>query len=129
MGKSYRIACVPGDGIGPEIVPEGVKVLRAAAADQFTLQFETFPWGAGHYLETGRFMPAGGLETLRGFDAVYFGAVGLPEVDDRLPFREYTYLVRREFDQYVNYRPVRVLRSVLLPKLLSGEIRAPQGSE
>jgi tartrate dehydrogenase/decarboxylase/D-malate dehydrogenase len=116
MGKGYRIACVPGDGIGPEIVPEGVKVLRAAAAGGgFTLQFETFPWGAGHCLETGRFMPPDGLETLRGFDAIYFGAVGLPEVDDRRPFREFTYVVRREFDQYVNLRPVRVLPSVPSP--------------
>jgi tartrate dehydrogenase/decarboxylase/D-malate dehydrogenase len=104
---------VPGDGIGPEIVPQGVKVLSAAAEQWgFEISFETFPWGAGHYKETGRFMPEGGLETLRGFDAIYFGAVGLPDVDDRLPFREFTYAVRREFEQYVNYRPVRLLRGI-----------------
>jgi tartrate dehydrogenase/decarboxylase/D-malate dehydrogenase len=116
LPKTYRIACIPGDGIGPEIVPIGVEVLRAAAEGAgFALELETFPWGAGHYKETGRFMPEDGLETLRGFDAVYFGAVGLPDVDDRLPFAEYTYVVRREFDQYVNYRPVKLLAGMTSP--------------
>jgi tartrate dehydrogenase/decarboxylase/D-malate dehydrogenase len=120
--RQYRIAAVPGDGIGPEIVPEGMAVLDTAAeAAGFGLEWETFPWGADHYKETGRFMPEDGLEALRRFDAIYFGAVGLPDVDDRLPFREYTYVVRREFDQYVNYRPVRVLESVPSPVSAANE--------
>jgi tartrate dehydrogenase/decarboxylase/D-malate dehydrogenase len=122
LGRRYRIACVPGDGIGPEIIPEGRKALEAvAAAEGITLEFETFPWGAGHYKETGEFMPPDGLDLLHGFDAVYFGAVGLPEVDDRLPFAKYTGAVRRGLEQYVNFRPVRLLRGIPSPLRLAEE--------
>lgn len=113
MGSTYRIAVIPGDGIGHEIVPVGVEVLEAAAArGGFQLQFETFPFGAGHYQQTGAFLPDDGLETLRRFDALYFGAVGLPDVDDTLPARDFTFAVRKGFQQYVNYRPVRLLPGV-----------------
>ena len=75
--KRYRIAVVPGDGIGQEIVPAGLKVLEAAASrNGFALDTETFPWGAGYYIERGEFMPEDGLDRLRAFDAIYFGAVG-----------------------------------------------------
>lgn len=111
--KKYNIAIVNGDGIGHEIVPASWRVLEAAAAAyQFELQSSSFPWGAGYYKEHGEFMPADGLDTLAQFDAILFGAVGLPEVDDTLPFKLYTSKVRTHFQQYVNYRPVKLLSGV-----------------
>ena len=82
----YRIAVIPGDGVGPEIVPAGIKVLDAAAGRfGFGLEYEEFPYGAGYYKKCGEFMPEDALEVLGEFDALYFGAVGLPDVDDTLP--------------------------------------------
>ncbi len=109
----YRIAVIPGDGIGPEILPAGVKVLNSAAERfGFTLQYEEFPYGAGYYKQTGTFMPDEALTELQAFDALYFGAVGLPDVDDTLPARLFTFKVRTGFDQYVNYRPTRLLPGI-----------------
>ena len=106
---TYKIAAVNGDGIGHEIVPAGMRVLEAAAAKHnFKIESETFLWGAGRYKEKGAFLPENGLETLKKFDAVLFGAVGLPEVDDTLPFKLFTNLERTSFKQYVNYRPVKL---------------------
>lgn len=114
--KKYRIAVVPGDGIGREIVPVGQTVLQQAAKQfEFLLDMETFPWGAGYYREHGDFMPENGLEILGGFDAIYFGAVGLPDVDDTLPAMLYTFKVRKHFEQYVNYRPVQLLSGIESP--------------
>ena len=104
----YKIAVVPGDGIGPEIVPQALRVAdELAFKNDFRLEKQYFPWGAGNYLKTGEFMPSNGLEILKPFDAIFFGSVGLPEVDDTLPARDYTFKVRTGFSQYVNYRPVR----------------------
>ena len=112
MGK-YNIAVIPGDGIGPEIIPAGAVVLDAAAEKSgFELSYREFPYGAGYYKKTGRFMPEDALENLKGFDALYFGAVGLPDVDDTLPAKLFTFKVRVGFDQYVNYRPARLLPGV-----------------
>lgn len=106
--KEYKIAAVPGDGIGHEIISAGIKVLEATAArNSFDLVFEHFPYGSGYYKESGQFMPDDGLETLKKFDAIFFGGIGLPDVDDSLPAREYTFKVRNNFRQYVNYRPTR----------------------
>ena len=81
--NTCRIAVIPGDGVGPEIVPAGIKVLDAAAEQfGFRLQYEEFPYGAGYYKQTGAFMPEDALDVLKEFDALYFGAVGLPDVDD-----------------------------------------------
>jgi tartrate dehydrogenase/decarboxylase/D-malate dehydrogenase len=114
--EQYRIAAIPGDGIGKEIVPEGLKVLRAVAAlEGFDLAFELFPWSAEHYQRTGEFMPADGLAHLKQFDAIYFGAIGHPDVDDSLPGRYFTFRVRKAFHQYVNLRPVRLLPGVRGP--------------
>ncbi len=114
--KNYKIAVVPGDGIGHEIVPAGLKVLQAAAEKhQFTLETQEFPFGAGYYKQHGQFMPNDGLDTLKQFDAVYFGAVGDPEVDDTLPAMLYTFRVRTAFQQYVNYRPVKLLPGIDSP--------------
>lgn len=106
--KKYKIAVVPGDGIGLEIVPAALKVVDAAGQKpDFKCEKEFFPWGAGNYLRYGEFMPENGLEILKAFDAIFFGSVGLPEVDDTLPAKDFTFKVRTGFQQYVNYRPVR----------------------
>jgi tartrate dehydrogenase/decarboxylase / D-malate dehydrogenase len=116
MTRTYRIAVVPGDGIGHEIVPAGMEVLRAAAERfGFELATETFPYGADYYKQTGKFLPDDGLDILKGFDAIYFGAVGLPDVDDTLPAKLFTFKVRKSFNQYVNYRPTRLLPGIQGP--------------
>lgn len=116
MSKTYKIAVVPGDGIGNEIVPEGLRVINAVAEKHgFSIETEEFSWGAGYYIKNQEFMPENGLETLKDFDAVYFGSVGLPEVDDTLPAKDYTFKVRTGFNQYVNYRPVRTYPGVQRP--------------
>ncbi|MEM1134478.1 MAG: tartrate dehydrogenase [Bacteroidota bacterium] len=114
--KTYKIAIVPGDGIGKEIVPAGVQVLQAVAAKhQFKIEMTSFPWGAGHYKENGVFITPEGIEALKAFDAIYFGAVGSPDVDDTLPAMLYTFKIRTHFQQYVNYRPVKLLPGVESP--------------
>ena len=82
--KTYRIAAIPGDGIGKEVVAAGVQVLDTLARREgtFELAFETFPWSSDYYKQHGRMMPADGLDTLRTFDAIYFGAVGAPDLPD-----------------------------------------------
>lgn len=114
--KSYKIAAINGDGIGHEIVPMAVEVMQVAAK-KFGFEIETtaFPYGAGYYLEHGDFIAPNALEELKSFDAILFGAVGLPEVDDRLPFKLFTNLVRTSFNQYVNYRPVKLLEGIQSP--------------
>jgi tartrate dehydrogenase/decarboxylase/D-malate dehydrogenase len=113
MTQKYDVAIVPGDGIGHEIIPAGVEVLHAAAARfGFQLATETFPYGAGFYKETGAFLPPDALDMLKRFDAIYFGAVGLPDVDDTLPAKLFTFRIRTSFQQYVNYRPARLLPGI-----------------
>jgi tartrate dehydrogenase/decarboxylase / D-malate dehydrogenase len=108
MAKNYRIALLPGDGIGKEVVPQAVRVLQAAA-EGFTLAFESFEWGCEYYLRTGRMMPADGLEQLRPFDAILLGAIGHPSVPDHISLRDLLLRIRFEFDLYVNLRPVEIL--------------------
>lgn len=116
MGKTYEIAVVNGDGIGLEIVPSGISVLKAVSEKHgFQIKTEEFSWGAGHYLKHGEFMPSNGVEKLKAFDAIYFGAVGLPEVDDTLPAKDYTFKVRTQLQQYVNYRPVKLFSGIQSP--------------
>ena len=116
MSKKYKIAVVNGDGIGNEIVPAGVSVIKAVANKyNFDIETKDFSWGARHYVKHGEFMPEGGIETLKDFDAIYFGAVGLPEVDDTLPAKDYTFKVRTELEQYVNYRPIKLFSGVQSP--------------
>ncbi|NJN33878.1 MAG: isocitrate/isopropylmalate dehydrogenase family protein [Saprospiraceae bacterium] len=114
--KNYKIAAINGDGIGHEIVPVSVDVLMATAQKfGFTVETQSLPFGAGYYQEHGDFLPADGLDILRGFDAILFGAVGLPAVDDTLPFKLFTNKVRTAFKQYVNYRPVKLLDGIQSP--------------
>lgn len=120
--KTYKIAVIYGDGIGHEIVPAGMKVLdKAAKKYGFNLEYQNFPWGAGYYKEHGDFMPEDGMDILKKFDAIFFGAVGLPEVDDTLPAMMYTFKVRTGFEQYVNYRPVKLPRGIESPLRNKGQ--------
>ena len=113
---AYRIAVIPGDGIGKEVVPEGIRVLEAAGR-RFGFEFEwtTFDWSCEVYARTGRMMPEDGLERLRPFDAIYLGAVGFPGVPDHVSLWGLLIPIRRAFRQYVNLRPVRLLRGVRSP--------------
>ena len=112
-----RVAVIPGDGIGPEVVRSGIAVMRTVASNDSSLelQFEEFPWGSEHYLEHGVMMPEDALETLRGFDEIYLGAVGWPTVPDHVSLWGLLLPIRRSFDQYVNLRPARLLRGVESP--------------
>src|ERR687897_151899 len=111
------VAVIGGDGIGPEVVRSGMRVMEAAAeADSsLDLRFTEFPWGCEYYLEHGRMMPEDGLEALAAHDAIYLGAVGWPTVPDHLSFWGLLLPIRRTFDQYVNLRPARLLRGVKSP--------------
>jgi tartrate dehydrogenase/decarboxylase/D-malate dehydrogenase len=115
--KNYHIAVIPGDGIGQEVIPEGLKALQAVSqvTDDFRLHFESFPWGSEYYLQYGRMMPVEGLKTLEGFDAIYFGAVGWPGVPDAISLRGLRLAICQGFDQYVNLRPVVLLPGVTGP--------------
>ncbi|WP_458354655.1 tartrate dehydrogenase [Peribacillus frigoritolerans] len=113
----HKIAVIAGDGIGPEVINEGVKVLKevAAIAGDFSFQFTYFPWGCEYYLEHGKMLPDDGLEQLMKFDAVYLGAVGYPGVPDHISLRELLLKIRKGFDQYVNVRPVKLLQGAPCP--------------
>jgi tartrate dehydrogenase/decarboxylase/D-malate dehydrogenase len=113
---THHIAVIPGDGIGKEVVPEGIRVL-AAAGRRFGFDFEwvTFDWSCEVYARTGRMMPEDGLEQLNKFDAIYLGAVGFPGVADHVSLWGLLIPIRRGFRQYVNLRPVRLLRGVQSP--------------
>ena len=116
---SYRIALIPGDGIGREVVPEGVRALKALCGRfKFAMEFAEFPYSCEHYLQTGQMMPADGLEQLRPFEAILLGAVGAPQVPDHVSLWGLLIPIRRTFDQYVNLRPVRLLPGIRSP--LSG---------
>jgi tartrate dehydrogenase/decarboxylase/D-malate dehydrogenase len=117
-GRRLRIAVIPGDGIGREVVPEGLRVLdalAAASAGQISFACEEFPWGCQYYLETGRMMDADGLDRLQAFDAIYFGAVGWPGVPDHVSLWGLRLAICQGFDQYANIRPVRLLPGVASP--------------
>jgi tartrate dehydrogenase/decarboxylase / D-malate dehydrogenase len=112
-----RIAVIPGDGIGPEVCAVALRVLDALAQadDGVRFESETFPWGSGHYLSAGRMMPAGALETLAGFDAILFGAVGSREVPDHITLWGLRLAIVQGFDQGVSLRPARLLPGVRGP--------------
>jgi tartrate dehydrogenase/decarboxylase / D-malate dehydrogenase len=108
-----RIAVIAGDGIGTEVIPAGIAVLEAARRDgDPPLVFTEFPWGCEYYLRTGRMMSSDALEQLQSFDAIYLGAVGAPGVPDHVSVWELIIPIRQRFDQYVNLRPMRLLRGV-----------------
>jgi tartrate dehydrogenase/decarboxylase/D-malate dehydrogenase len=115
--RTPRVAVIAGDGVGQEVIPAGKRVLeRAAELDGgFRLEWLELPWGSDHYLETGRMMPADGLEILRGCDAIYLGAVGSPRVPDDVTLWGLLLPLRQRFDLYVNLRPIRLIPGVVSP--------------
>ncbi|MDD3213616.1 MAG: tartrate dehydrogenase [Eubacteriales bacterium] len=115
--KTYQMAVIAGDGIGPEVIAEGVKVLNAIAAldGSFAFAWTYFPWGCEYYLKHGKMMDDDGIEKLRAFDAIYLGAVGAPGVPDSVSLRDLLLVIRKSFDQYVNLRPVQLLPGAPCP--------------
>ena len=117
----YNLAIIPGDGVGPEVVAEGRKVLDTLAADTpgLSFQYTEFPWGSDYYRETGALMPGDGLERLSPFDAILFGAVGDPQIPDHITLNGLLLPMRRGFDQGVCVRPAYLYPGVTSP--LSGK--------
>ena len=116
MSNRYSIALIPGDGIGKEVVPEGCRVLDAAARVYgFTLDYAHFDWSCETYKATGRMMPEDGIDQLSKHDAIFLGAVGYPGVPDHISLWGLLIPIRREFEQYVNLRPVRLLPGIVSP--------------
>jgi tartrate dehydrogenase/decarboxylase / D-malate dehydrogenase len=114
--KKYRIAAIQGDGIGKEVLPEGIRVIDAAAG-KAGIQFEwdQFPWSCGYYKETGRMMPEDGLQQIRHHDAIFLGAVGFPDVPDHVSLWGLLIPIRRVFEQYANIRPVKLMPGIQSP--------------
>lgn len=114
--KRYNIAVLEGDGIGLEVVPEGIRVLEAAGRRyEIDFNWRHFDWSCKRYSKTGRMMPEDGLDQLRDFDAIYLGAVGYPGVPDHISLWGLLIPIRRAFQQYVNLRPLRLLRGIESP--------------
>jgi hypothetical protein len=114
--SKYRIAVIPGDGLGNEVIPEGIRVLETVGR-RFGLSFswDHFDWSCEYYNKHGRMMPEGGLDQIRKHDAIYLGAVGFPGVPDHVSLWGLLIPIRREFRQYVSLRPVRLLRGMTTP--------------
>ncbi len=117
MISKHKIAVIAGDGIGPEVISQGVKILKKVAEKDgsFDFEFTHFPWGCKYYTETGKMMPDDGLEQLKKFDAVFLGAVGYPGVPDHISLRQLLLVIRKGFDQYINLRPVKLLKGAPCP--------------
>jgi tartrate dehydrogenase/decarboxylase/D-malate dehydrogenase len=119
--KTYRIAAIPGDGIGNEVIPAGIEVLKHLA-DSFRLEFVTFDWSSQRYLGTRVYIPEGGLAELKKFDAIFFGAVGAPDVPDHVSLWGLRLPICQGFDQYANVRPSRLLPGIESPMRNGKEI-------
>ncbi|NNL48002.1 MAG: tartrate dehydrogenase, partial [Acidimicrobiia bacterium] len=116
MSKVINIAVIPGDGIGKEVIPQGIRALETAGGRHgVEFRWTEFDWSCETYHRTGRMMPEDGIEQLRSFDAIYLGAVGFPGVPDHISLWGLLIPIRREFDQYVNLRPVRLFEGVPCP--------------
>jgi 3-isopropylmalate dehydrogenase len=116
MAKSYNIAVIGGDGTGPEVVREGIKVLKAAAAGHgFKINFHDYDWGGDRYLRTGEVLPAGAPDELRKYDAVFLGAIGHPGVKPGILEKGILLKLRFDLDQYINLRPVKLFPGVETP--------------
>ncbi len=114
--KTYRIAVIPGDGTGPEVVAEGIKVLETAAKKfNFALNFTNYPLGGEHYKKTGEIISDDTLTSLARFDAMYLGAIGHPDVKPGILEKGILLRLRFHFDQYINLRPVRLYEGVYTP--------------
>ena len=114
--NSYKIAVIPGDGIGKEVVPEGIRVLEAAGSTfGVAFHWDFFPWSCEYYAQHGRMMPGDGLAQIRHHDAIFLGAVGFPGVPDHVSLWGLLIPIRRQFQQYVNLRPVRLMPGIRSP--------------
>jgi tartrate dehydrogenase/decarboxylase / D-malate dehydrogenase len=115
--RQYRIAAIPADGIGKEVIAAGLEVLAALQARDggFSLAVEHFPWGSDYYRKHGRMMAEDGLDRLKGFDAIFFGAVGDPAIPDHVTLWGLRLPICQGFDQYANVRPARVLPGITPP--------------
>src|SRR3954470_17276458 len=115
--KTYKIAAVPGDGIGKEVIAAGIEVLNALAKrdDKFSFTFESFDWGSDYYKKHDVMMPADGGEKLKTLDPIYFGAVGAPDVPDHITLWGLRLAICQPFDQYANVRPTRILPGITSP--------------
>lgn len=115
--KTYKIACIPGDGIGKEVIPAGQQVLQALAAAQksFAFSFSAFDWGGDYYRRHGMMMPEDGLDALRDKDAILFGSAGDPHIPDHITLWGLRLKICQGFDQYANVRPTRILPGIDAP--------------
>jgi len=116
VSVKYRIAVIAGDGIGQEVMPEGMRVLEAAGRRfGISFQWDEFDWSCERYRRVGQMMPVDGLESIQDHDAIYLGAVGYPGVPDHVSLWGLLIPIRRGFDQYANVRPVRLMPGVMSP--------------
>jgi tartrate dehydrogenase/decarboxylase / D-malate dehydrogenase len=116
MSTVYKIAVIPGDGIGKEVMPEGIKVLEAAGKKfGFSFLWDEKPWSCDYYLQHGKMMPDQGLNEIENKDAIYLGAVGFPGVPDHISLWGLLIPIRRNFQQYVNIRPVKLMPGIPCP--------------
>ena len=114
--RKYKIAVIPGDGIGKEVIPVGQRAVEAVATRfGFEVAWEPFDWSCERYAKTGTMMPADGIDRLKACDAIYLGAVGFPGVPDHVSLWGLLIPIRRQLDQYANIRPVRLLRGITSP--------------
>src|SRR6201997_2396926 len=114
--KKYRIAAIQGDGIGREVVPEGIRVIDVAARKAgIQVEWQQFPWSCAYYKETGRMMPEDGLDQIRHHDAIFLGAVGFPGVPDHISLWGLLIPIRRLFEQYANIRPIKLMPGIQSP--------------
>src|SRR6516225_2941429 len=112
----FRIAVIAGDGIGPEVIDQAIRVVDAARRhDQAALEWTRLPWNTAHYKQHGRMMPEDGWDTLRKHDAIFLGAIGSPDVPDHITIHGVLLPMRRRFDQYVNLRPAYLFEGVPTP--------------
>ncbi|MFA1818876.1 tartrate dehydrogenase [Virgibacillus oceani] len=120
--KEFKIAVLPGDGIGPDVMNEALKVLKTLPKIDSTFTYETteFHWNTDHYVEHGSMMPENGLEQLKAFDSILFGAVGDARVSEHIPIWELIMPIRKDFQQYINFRPIKLLKGMETP-LKKGE--------
>ena len=114
--RTYKIAAIPGDGIGTEVIAAGVEVLQASAKrDGFAVAVDHFDWGSERYKKTGAFMPTDGLALIKGHDAILFGSAGAPDVPDHITLWGLRLAICQPFDQYANVRPTRILPGITSP--------------
>ena len=114
--KTYRIAAIPGDGIGTEVVDAGVEVLKALAKrEKFAISFDHFDWGGDYYLKHGRMMPENGCDLIKNHDAILFGSAGHPDIPDHITLWGLRLAICQPFDQYANVRPTRILPGITSP--------------